>query len=57
MDAWYWTSGADLEKNCKLRDFPGGTVVKTASTAQGTDLIPAQGAKIPHTTGAAKKTI
>ena len=28
MDTWYWTSGTDLEKNCKFREFPGGTVVK-----------------------------
>ena len=52
MDAWYWTSGADLEKNCKLRDFPGGTVVKNLPCNAG-DMgsIPGWGAKVPHAEG------
>ena len=29
-------------------DFPGGPVVRTSSNAGGADLIPGQGAKMPH---------
>ena len=30
------------------RDFPGGPLVDSASTAGGTAQIPGQGIKIPH---------
>ena len=38
-------------KNRKIRDFPGGPVVKTLRFhCRGTGLIPGQGTKIPHAT-------
>ena len=52
MDAWYWTSGAGLEKNYKFRDFPGGTVVKNLPcNARDMGSIPGWGAKVPHAGG------
>ena len=44
----YWIQ---LERN-KIRDFPGGPVVKNLPAKAGdTGLIPDQGTKIPHVAG------
>ena len=47
-----------MSQEYNFRDFPGGTVVKTApSIAGGAGSIPGQGAKIPHASGLKNQNI